>query len=310
MNKKRAFIFPGQGAQYPKMGYDFYQKYPVAKALFDLADTLLGEPFSQLIFHGSNEELMQTKNSQLAIFITSIAILRTVEMHFGRPFACAGLSLGEYTALVAAEKITFEEALPLVKARGQFMQDACGSHPGTMQVVLGMELAAVKEAIAGLQGVWVANLNCPGQIVISGTKKGIEEATLLLKERGAKRVLPLDVSGAFHSGLMQEAQDHLRPLLETVTLSPSNIHLAMNVPGGFTEEVGQMRSNLINQVTQPVLWQRDIEALVAAGVEEFVEMGPGTTLAGMNKRIGVTVPTISIQKVEDFNFQGAEYATT
>ncbi len=310
MNKSVAFIFPGQGAQYPGMGRDFFENFPAAKQVFAKADAILGFSFSELIFNGPAEELTRTKNSQLAIFITSIAILKVLqeqnpELH---PAICGGLSLGEYTALVAAGKLSFEEALPLVKARGEFMEEACIAYPGIMHVVLGMELPAVDEVVKGLSGVWVANLNCPGQIVISGTKEGVEQATELLKEKGARRVLPLDVSGAFHSGLMQSAEKRLSPLIEQANMRKSDVDVVMNVPGNKVEALEEIRKNMTKQVTSPVRWQKCVETMVDSGVELFIEMGPGKTLAGMNKRIGVQIPTVSVEKVEDL--EGVVYAPT
>ncbi|MDN3506197.1 MAG: ACP S-malonyltransferase [Simkaniaceae bacterium] len=301
MNKKTAFIFPGQGAQYPGMGRDFYENFAAAKAVFDEADQVLGYKFSDLIFNGPADELTLTKNSQLAIFITSIAILRVYqEQNPGvMPAICGGLSLGEYTALVAANKLSFKEAFPLVQARGAFMDEACRNEPGTMHVVLGMEVSAVAEALKGVSGVWIANLNCPGQIVISGTKQGVESAAALLKEKGAKRVLPLDVSGAFHSGLMQSAQDKLAPLIQAATLHESGIAVVMNVPGSLVESSDEMRANMTEQVTKAVRWQDCVEAMVESGIEQLIEMGPGKTLAGMNKRIGVKIPTVSVEKIEE-----------
>lgn len=311
MNKKAAFIFPGQGAQYPGMGYDFFVNFAEAKEVFQKADELLKAPFSELIFHGLKEELTLTKNSQLAIFIVSMAILRVMQRQFPeiKPAFCAGLSLGEYTALVAADKLSFEEALLLVKARGEWMQEACQTHPGTMQVVLGLELSTVEEALKAVPKAWIANLNCPGQIVIAGTKEGIEKAAVLLKERGARRVMPLDVSGAFHSGLMQTAQDKLTPLIKEAHLRDANTEIVMNVPGSSVASLKEMRECMIKQVTSPVRWQLCVESMVENGVELFIEMGPGKTLAGMNKRIGVEIPTVSIEKIEDLESLGASYAT-
>lgn len=305
MTKKIAFIFPGQGAQYPGMGRDFFEKYPSARAVFEEADRLLGDSFSSLIFEGDAIELTQTKNSQLAIFITSLAILRVVEETYPdlKPTYCAGLSLGEYCALVAAQKLSFEEALTVVKARGLFMQEACETHPGTLNVVLGLDLPAVREIVNGIQDLWVANINCPGQIVIAGTHEALEKGALLLKEKGAKRVLPLDVSGAFHSGLMQEAKDKLAEVIDQVEVKASPIDVVMNVPGSVVREPNEIRSNMIQQVTSPTYWQKGIEAME---VDFFIEMGPGKSLAGMNKRIGVSAPTISVEKVEEL--QGVENA--
>ncbi len=309
MSKKTAFLFPGQGAQYPGMGRDFFEKYSVAKAVFEEADQTLGFSFSKHIFEGPAEELTETKNSQLAIFITSIAILRVVEAlnpHL-KPSVCAGLSLGEYTALVAAGVLSFKDGLLLVQARGNYMQEACETHPGTMNVVLGMELEQVQEALKSIEGVWIANLNCPGQIVISGEKESIERAAAILKEKGARRVMPLDVSGAFHSGLMEDAKAKLEPMIHSCDMKKPESIVVMNVNGAEVSSLPEIQDQMIHQVTHPVLWQKGIEEMLKMGVELFIEMGPGKTLAGMNKRIGVTIPTISVEKVEDL--QGVGYGS-
>lgn len=296
MNKRIAFIFPGQGAQYPGMGRDFYEQFEVARAIFDEADAILGRPFSKLIFNGPAEELTQTKNSQLAIFITSVAILRVLNL---KPAVCSGLSLGEYSALVAAGKLSFKEALLLVEARGRLMQEACEKSPGTMVVVLGLESALIQEVIAPIGNVWIANLNCPGQVVIAGTKESIEKASELLKEQGARRVLALEVSGAFHSGLMRFAQEGLKPYIDQLNLAQTDVEIVMNVPGDFVSSQSEIRKNMVEQVTSPVYWQKGIEAQVKRGIDLFIEIGPGKTLAGMNKRIGISVETQSVEKVED-----------
>ena len=309
MGKKVAFLFPGQGAQYPGMGHEFYKNYPAAKAVFAKADEILKMPFSELIFHGSSEDMAQTKNSQLAIFITSIAILRVVQEHCPELVAhmCAGLSLGEYTALVAAGKLSFEEALPLVSARAAFMQEACESHPGTLHVVLGLKPSVVEEVVNQIENLWIANLNCPGQIVIAGTFDAIEKAGGPLKEAGAKKIIPLEVSGAFHSALMQEAQNKLKPFIDKVEIKESSIDVVMNVTGALAQDPSSIRSNMIQQVTSAVYWQKGIEAMEEEGIELFIEMGPGKTLSTMNKRIGVKARTISIENIEDLTqIQGAE----
>jgi len=304
MSKKFAFLFPGQGAQYPGMGKDFYDRFPIARALFEEADHALNSNFSKLIFEGPSNELTLTKNSQIAIYITSIALLRVVQQQFPdlSPAICAGLSLGEYTALTAAGKITFSDCLDLVRTRGEAMHQACLEIKGSMQVVLGMTEEAVETIIREINPphpVWIANLNCPGQIVIAGSMDALAFAGDVLKKKGAKRVLPLEVSGAFHSGLMLSAREKLAAKIATVPFHESDIHIVMNVPGDLVSSAVQMRQVLIDQVTSPVRWENGIRRMMQQGVHAYFEMGPGKTLAGMNKRIGVTEPTYSIEKIAD-----------
>lgn len=308
MSKKIAFLFPGQGAQYVGMAKDFYENYAVARATFDEADELLKTSFSKIIFEGPADVLTLTKNSQLAIYIVSVAIWRTVAQEFPdlKPTFCAGLSLGEYTALTAAKKISFQEGLLLVQARAAFMNEACEKTQGTMQVVLGLEPETVSKALASLEEVWIANLNCPGQVVIAGTPRGMAFAQESLKAAGAKRILPLDVSGAFHTPLMKEAEVRLTPYIEATPLQESGIEVITNVTGLPVATEMDIRSCLIKQVSSPVYWEKGIRYLMEQGVDLFLEMGCGKTLAGMNKRIGVAAPTISIEKLADLEV----YATT
>jgi [acyl-carrier-protein] S-malonyltransferase len=303
MNRKTAFLFPGQGAQYPGMGRDFYSQFPIARQTFEEADDLLSTRFSSLIFEGPAAELTLTRNSQLAIYITSIAIWRTVIQQFPHLKAelCAGLSLGEYTALTAASTISFSDCLFLVQARAQYMDEACSATPGTMNVVLGLSEAQVAEAIRGLPEVWVANLNCPGQVVIAGTKRGIEGAIAPIKTAGAKRVLPLDVSGAFHTPLMSYAQERLEPKIRAVPLQKGEAGVVMNVTGSLVSSIEEARQRLIEQVVQPVRWEESVRCMMERKIEFFLEMGCGKTLGAMNKRIGVSSPTLSIDKIEDLD---------
>lgn len=303
-HSKVAFLFPGQGAQYPGMGKDFALTYSVARQTFEQADDLLGFSLSSIAFEGPEDSLTETRHSQLAIFVTSIAIHRTLKTLFPslHPVVCSGLSLGEYSALVVAGYLDFNHCLSLVKYRADYMNEACEEHTGTMAAVLGLTGAEVEEVITSLQlpdDLWVANYNAPGQTVISGTPKGIEAGSQALKNKGAKRVLPLQVHGAFHSGLMRSAMEKLAPHVEQVVLSKGTSQLVMNVPGDFVAELTKIHQYLIRQVVSPVRWEQGIRAIQEDAIDLFVEVGCGKTLAGLNKRIGVTAPTVSVDKVED-----------
>ncbi len=301
MSKKYAFLFPGQGAQYPGMGKDFYDQFSIARQTFEEADDFLHCSFSQLIFEGPSHELMLTKNSQIAIYLVSIAILRVTQQQFPdlKPSLCAGLSLGEYTALTAAGKISFIDCLDLVRTRAEAMHVACEEVKGSMQVVLGMTEDAVETVVRSLNPphpIWIANLNCPGQIVIAGSLDALGIAAEILKEKGAKRVLPLEVSGAFHSGLMLSAQKKLAEKIATTAFEDSPIDVVMNVPGDFVTAIPEMRQVLIDQVVSPVRWEKGIHQMNERKIDLYLEMGPGRTLNGMNKKIGLIAPTYSIEK--------------
>lgn len=301
---KIAYLFPGQGAQYPGMGRDFAASFVTAREVFEEADEVLKEHLSQIVFEGPADLLTQTKNSQIGIFVTSVAILKTIQAQFPEliPSICSGLSLGEYTALFASGRLGFQETLQLVRERSRLMNEACERFPGTMAAVLGLEADMVEEALKECAGVWVANYNSPGQIVISGTKEGVERGSQLLKERGAKRVLPLTVHGAFHSGLMQFAQDELAPFIQRALIQESQVGFVMNVPGNFIKTTEEIRRNLTSQVTHSVRWEQGIRAM--GEVDLFLEIGCGKTLSGLNKKIGVAAPTLSIDKVEDLDRLG------
>jgi [acyl-carrier-protein] S-malonyltransferase len=302
---KIAFIFPGQGAQYVGMAKDFYEAYPIVRETFEEASKILSIDFTRLILEGPESELILTKNSQPAIFIVSVAILRCIQQQYPhlQPSVCAGLSLGEYTALYASGRISFEGALKIVAARGKYMQEACDEQQGTMRVVLGLDPAIVAAHLP--ENVWIANLNCPGQVVIAGRTSAMAQAEELLKAQGAKRVLPLDVSGAFHTPLMHSAQDKLRSSLLAVTLHESAIRLVMNVPGDFVDSISEIRQHLIAQVASPTQWEKGIRLL--EDVDLYIEIGPGKTLTGMNKKIGVKGQTLNIEKMTDLENL---YATT
>jgi len=294
---KIAFIFPGQGAQYVGMAKDFYEAFPIARETFEEASRILSTDFTRLILEGPEQELVLTKNSQPAIFIVSVAILRSIQQQFPhlQPAVCAGLSLGEYTALYASGRISFADALKIVAARGQYMQEACQERQGTMRVVLGLDPALVAAHLPS--DVWIANLNCPGQVVIAGAVSAMPQAEEILKAQGAKRVLPLDVSGAFHTPFMQSAQEKLKPYLLAVPLQESTTQLVMNVPGDFVDSISEIREHLIAQVACPTQWEKGIRLLEE--VDLYIEIGPGKTLTGMNKKIGVKGQTLNIEKTTD-----------
>ena len=299
--KKSAFIFPGQGSQTIAMGKDFAQNFSIAKETFEEANDVLKTNLSKLIFEGPLEELTLTKNSQPAIFIVSVAIAKVLNQQLPsiRPSVCSGLSLGEYTALWASGRISFQEALLLVQKRAELMNEACEKTTGTMAAVLGMSEELILKGLQGIDGVWIANYNCPNQIVISGTFSGVEAATSALKALGAKRVIGLQVHGAFHSGLMESAEIGLSPYLDKMLIQASEIDFVMNVPGDFVQDPLKIKQFLKEQVTHSVRWQQGICAIDAAGIDEYIEIGVGKTLLGLNKKMNLKAPTLSIEKVED-----------
>lgn len=302
--QKVAFLYPGQGAQYPGMGRDFVESFPHAKRVFEEADDILKRKLSTLILEGPEATLTQTKNSQVAIFVTSIALLTVVQDLFPaiKPAFCAGLSLGEYTALVSSGILSFQECLTLVQYRAEYMNSACESTKGTMAAVLGLGGDAVAEIVRKVNlpnDLWLANYNCPGQVVISGTSKGVEAGITAALAAGAKRALPLQVHGAFHSGLMRDAEERLAVHIRQASLVEGSAEVLMNVPGDFVSDLALMREYLIKQVTHSVRWEQEIRAIQDKGCDLFIEFGPGKTLSPMNKRIGVDAPTLSVEKVED-----------
>ena len=297
---KTAYVFSGQGAQTVGMGKDLYENSPAARAVFDKADEILGWSVSDICFNGPAEKLTETKYCQVAIYTTSMACLAYYrEKNGGDPnevVGCAGLSLGEYSALAAAGFFTFEEGLKLLEQRALFMDEACRATNGGMASILAGDPAVIAEVCAEC-GIDVANLNCPGQIVISGEKDGVAKACAMLKEKGVKRALPLNVAGAFHSRLMAPAGEKLRgPLAETQVAAPA-IPVAQNFTGKFENDPAVIKENLAGQVAGSVRWEDCIRAMIAAGAEQFVEFGPGNVLTGLVKRTDETKQLVNINGI-------------
>lgn len=286
---KIAFVFPGQGSQYVGMGKELCAKYPEAAAVYEQADASLGFSLSRLCFEGPREELDHTAITQPAVLTTSIACLAALQKAgVPAPAAVAGHSLGEYSALVAAGSLSFSDAVRLVRKRGQFMQEAVPLGVGGMAAVMGLigkEVAAVCQTAGGTGVVEAANLNCPGQVVIAGTNEGLNAAEPLLKEAGARRVIPLAVSAPFHSSLMLPAGERLAAELEQVTLSEPLLPVVANVSADYVSTAPEIKASLIKQVSSPVRWEECIMRLVDDGIKTFIEVGPGKVLSGLNKKI-------------------------
>ncbi len=293
-----AFIFPGQGSQQVGMGAELAQTYPAADAVFQEADAVLGQELRQLCFEGPEADLKQTENTQLAILTCSVAALQVLKECGVVPSAVAGHSLGEYSALVAAGVIDFEDALHLVHARASFMAEAGSTQQGTMAAILGMETGRLQALCDTAEGVVnIANYNCPGQLVISGEIEAVNHVLDLAKaEIGARRCRPLPVSGAFHSPLMAPAQQKFAVPLESVTMQSPQVEVAMNVTGEVATDVDDIRHLLLQQITRPVQWEKTLQTLQKTGITHFVEVGPGKVLSGLVKR---TLPESSAMNVED-----------
>ncbi len=295
---KIAFIYPGQGAQYIGMGQEFYEQTETGKKTFDKASELLGFSMPDLCFK-ENDQLNITEYTQAAMVTVSIAMTKV--LHELGVFAdvTAGLSLGEYAALFAAGVMREEDAITVVRQRGILMQEAVPAGIGAMAAILALDNETIENVTKDIEGVWIANYNCPGQTVISGKKEAVALACEKLKEAGAKRTLPLNVSGPFHSGMLAEAGEKLGKVLEGVSLNTPSIPYVANVTAGYVTDVSQVRDLLTRQVSSSVRWQQSVEAMIADGTDTFVEIGPGKTLSGFMKKISRDVKVMNIEKLAD-----------
>ncbi len=292
-----AYIFPGQGAQFTGMGLDLYEKFPEAQKLFEKANSILGFSITNIMFEGSAEDLKQTKVTQPAIFLHSVILSKILGDSF-KPDMVAGHSLGEFSALVANKTLDFESALKLVYKRALAMQHACELQPSTMAAVLGLEDPIVEAICAEVEGIVVAaNYNCPGQLVISGDLKAVEEACELLKESGAKRALILPVGGAFHSPLMEPARKELAEAIEATVFNKPICPVYQNVNASAVTDPSEIKKNLMLQLTAPVRWTQSVQNMIIGGATHFIEFGPGKVLQGLVKKIDRTAETSSASLV-------------
>lgn len=281
----KAYIFPGQGAQFSGMGKDLYDNYDEAKAMFDQADEILGFEISKIMFEGTSEELKETKVTQPAVFLHSV-ILNKIVSKEEKPEMVAGHSLGEFSALVACGALDFKDALVLVSKRAIAMQKACELQKSTMAAVLGLEDQVVEEVCAEIEGTVVAaNYNCPGQIVISGEEEAVKAACEALTEKGAKRCIPLPVGGAFHSPLMEPAREELAKAIETTTFHKPFCPIYQNVTTTAVSDPEEIQKNLNKQLTSPVKWTQSVQNMIKDGATSFTEMGPGRVLSGLVKKV-------------------------
>lgn len=282
---KKAYVFPGQGSQFVGMGKDLYDNSPLAKDMFEKANSILGFRITDIMFSGTDEELKQTKVTQPAIFLHSVILAATLGDSF-QPDMVAGHSLGEFSALVANKTLAFEDALVLVSKRAMAMQKACEAVPSTMAAVLGLEDSKVEEICAATEGVVVAaNYNCPGQLVISGSVEAVNRACEALKAAGAKRALVLPVGGAFHSPLMEPARVELEAAINSTHFNTPVCPVYQNVTASAVNNAEEIKKNLVAQLTAPVAWTQSVKQMVADGATQFVEVGPGKVLQGLVKKI-------------------------
>ena len=282
------------------MGQDFYEQTETGKRIFDKATELMGFSMPQLCFE-ENDRLDITEYTQAAMVTASIAMMRVLEENGIKPDVAAGLSLGEYCALAAAGVMSDEDAIRTVRQRGILMQEAVPVGGGAMAAILALDAAAIEEVTGAMEGVWIANYNCPGQIVISGEKAAVEDACEKLKAAGAKRAVMLNVSGPFHSGMLADAGERLGEVLSQVELHEPQIPYVANVTAQYVKSAAEVKELLTRQVSSSVRWQQSVEAMIADGVDTFIEIGPGKTLAGFMRKISRDVKTLNVEKLEDIS---------
>ncbi|WP_216828023.1 ACP S-malonyltransferase [Alkalihalobacterium elongatum] len=302
---KIAFIFPGQGSQFVGMGQSLIESKPDIEKVFATADEQLGYALSDIMLNGPEDQLKRTENTQPALLTMSVAVLEALKEYNITPDYVAGHSLGEYSALVCAQSLTFEDAVRAVRQRGLFMEEAVPAGEGAMAAILGMERTVLEEVTEEVSkngdSVQLANLNCPGQIVISGTAEGVRKASELAKEKGAKRTIPLQVSGPFHSSLMKPAAEKLATVLDGISITEAKVPVIANVTADVVTEAPDIKNKLIEQVYSPVLWEDTVRRLIDLGVDTFVEIGAGNVLSGLVRKVQRRVNVFAISDIESIH---------